>query len=35
MDAVRNDAAAEQARTELAAALAAGLFSTRPSRSRP
>jgi len=34
MDAVRNDAAAEQARTELAAALDAGLFSTRPRRSR-
>jgi hypothetical protein len=29
MDKVPNDAAAEQARKELAAAIAAGLFSTR------
>jgi hypothetical protein len=35
MDAVRNDAAAEAARTELAAAISAGLFSTRARRSLP
>jgi hypothetical protein len=34
MDAVRNDAAAEQARTELAAAITAGLFTTRLGRGR-
>ena len=34
MDAVRNDAAAEQARTELAAAISAGLFTIRPRRIR-
>ena len=32
MDKVSNDAAAEQARKELAAAIAAGLFTTRPTR---
>jgi hypothetical protein len=32
MDKVSNDAAAEDARQELAAAIAAGLFTTRPTR---